>query len=120
MNTFSQLILPFHFQAYLSLPEGTASVAGLIAMMTDHYSVIVSPFVLSRLVHFQRHVEMGCVHAYGNFCRRRAKVKEKAALILESRGNIRSANVLKLRLVMFEKKLSHHIQLHQRKDASHF
>lgn len=59
MNTFSHLILPFHFQAYLSLPEGTASVAGLIAMMTDHYSVIVSPFVLSRLVHFKRHVEMG-------------------------------------------------------------
>ncbi|XP_024007386.1 protein ALWAYS EARLY 1 isoform X2 [Eutrema salsugineum] len=27
-------------RAYLSLPEGTASVAGLIAMMTDHYSVI--------------------------------------------------------------------------------
>ncbi|CAH2044535.1 unnamed protein product [Thlaspi arvense] len=31
----------FHMnRAYLSLPEGTASVAGLIAMMTDHYSVI--------------------------------------------------------------------------------
>jgi hypothetical protein len=29
------------FQAYLSLPEGTASVVGLIAMMTDHYSVLV-------------------------------------------------------------------------------
>lgn len=28
-------------QAYLSLPEGTASVVGLIAMMTDHYSVLV-------------------------------------------------------------------------------
>ncbi|VVB15249.1 unnamed protein product [Arabis nemorensis] len=28
-------------RAYLSLPEGTASVAGLIAMMIDHYSVIV-------------------------------------------------------------------------------
>ncbi|XP_056866024.1 protein ALWAYS EARLY 1 isoform X2 [Raphanus sativus] len=27
-------------RAYLSLPEGTASVAGLIAMMTDHYTVI--------------------------------------------------------------------------------
>ncbi|CAN6922239.1 unnamed protein product [Brassica oleracea] len=27
-------------KAYLSLPEGTASVAGLIAMMTDHYSVM--------------------------------------------------------------------------------
>ncbi|KAH9624122.1 hypothetical protein KSS87_020587 [Heliosperma pusillum] len=26
-------------RAYLSLPEGTASVAGLIAMMTDHYSI---------------------------------------------------------------------------------
>ncbi|MED6182264.1 hypothetical protein PIB30_027105 [Stylosanthes scabra] len=26
--------------AYLSLPEGTASVVGLIAMMTDHYSVL--------------------------------------------------------------------------------
>lgn len=28
-------------QAYLSLPEGTASVVGLIAMMTDHYSMLV-------------------------------------------------------------------------------
>ncbi|KAE8714429.1 Always early, putative isoform 3 [Hibiscus syriacus] len=28
-------------RAYLSLPEGTASVVGLIAMMTDHYSVMV-------------------------------------------------------------------------------
>lgn len=27
-------------RAYLSLPEGTASVAGLIAMMTDHYCVL--------------------------------------------------------------------------------
>ncbi|KAF8107641.1 hypothetical protein N665_0118s0013 [Sinapis alba] len=27
-------------RAYLSLPDGTASVAGLIAMMTDHYSVM--------------------------------------------------------------------------------
>lgn len=27
-------------RAYLSLPEGTASVAGLIAMMTDHYNVM--------------------------------------------------------------------------------
>ncbi|OMO68825.1 Always early, putative isoform 3 [Corchorus capsularis] len=27
-------------QAYLGLPEGTASVIGLIAMMTDHYSVL--------------------------------------------------------------------------------
>lgn len=38
---FIHLICLF-FQAYLSLPEGTASVAGLIAMMTDHYSVMVS------------------------------------------------------------------------------
>ncbi len=28
-------------QAYLSLPEGAASVAGLIAMMTDHYNLLV-------------------------------------------------------------------------------
>ncbi|XP_058107388.1 protein ALWAYS EARLY 2-like [Magnolia sinica] len=27
-------------RAYLSLPEGTASVAGLIAMMTDHYNLL--------------------------------------------------------------------------------
>ncbi|KAI3848226.1 hypothetical protein MKX03_003504 [Papaver bracteatum] len=27
-------------RAYLSLPEGTASVAGLIAMMTDHYCIL--------------------------------------------------------------------------------
>lgn len=30
-----------NFQAYLSLPEGTATVAGLIAMMTDHYNILV-------------------------------------------------------------------------------
>ncbi|MBA0875229.1 hypothetical protein Goshw_028221 [Gossypium schwendimanii] len=29
-----------YFQAYLSLPDGVASVIGLIAMMTDHYSVL--------------------------------------------------------------------------------
>ncbi|XP_024026911.1 protein ALWAYS EARLY 2 [Morus notabilis] len=29
-------------RAYLSLPEGTASVIGLIAMMTDHYNVLES------------------------------------------------------------------------------
>ncbi|RWW35036.1 hypothetical protein GW17_00000156 [Ensete ventricosum] len=28
------------FQAYLSLPEGTATAAGLIAMMTDHYNIL--------------------------------------------------------------------------------
>ncbi|KAL5541821.1 hypothetical protein UlMin_009531 [Ulmus minor] len=27
-------------RAYLSLPEGTASVVGLVAMMTDHYSIL--------------------------------------------------------------------------------
>ena len=36
-----QLSLLLYFQAYLSLPEGTASVVGLIAMMTDHYSNLV-------------------------------------------------------------------------------
>ena len=35
----SEVILVF--KAYLSLPEGTASVVGLIAMMTDHYNVLV-------------------------------------------------------------------------------
>lgn len=30
-----------HIQAYLSLPEGTATAAGLIAMMTDHYNILV-------------------------------------------------------------------------------
>jgi hypothetical protein len=29
-------------KAYLSLPEGTATAAGLIAMMTDHYNILVS------------------------------------------------------------------------------
>lgn len=29
------------FQAYLSLPEGTTSAAGLVAMMTDHYNILV-------------------------------------------------------------------------------
>jgi len=27
-------------KAYLSLPEGTATAAGLIAMMTDHYNIL--------------------------------------------------------------------------------
>jgi hypothetical protein len=31
----------WHIQAYLSLPEGTATAAGLIAMMTDHYNILV-------------------------------------------------------------------------------
>lgn len=34
-------VMPFSFQAYLSLPEGTASVVGLIALMTDYYNVMV-------------------------------------------------------------------------------
>lgn len=34
-----QVYVPF--QAYLSLPEGISSVVGLIAMMTDHYNVLV-------------------------------------------------------------------------------
>lgn len=33
--------LLMEFQAYLSLPDGTATVAGLIAMMTDHYNILV-------------------------------------------------------------------------------
>ncbi|CAJ1976134.1 unnamed protein product [Sphenostylis stenocarpa] len=33
-------------RAYLSLPEGTASVVGLIAMMTDHYNVLFVTAVL--------------------------------------------------------------------------
>lgn len=28
-------------QAYLSLPDGAASAEGLIAMMTDHYNILV-------------------------------------------------------------------------------
>ncbi|RVW55744.1 Protein always early 3 [Vitis vinifera] len=36
-------------RAYLSLPEGTASVVGLIAMMTDHYTVL-APQLLKRNV----------------------------------------------------------------------
>lgn len=32
-------------RAYLSLPEGTASVVGLIAMMTDHYNVLITGLV---------------------------------------------------------------------------
>ena len=39
LNSHLKLLLAF--QAYLSLPEGTASVAGLIAMMTDHYCNLV-------------------------------------------------------------------------------
>lgn len=30
-----------YLQAYLSLPEGTASVIGLTAMMCDYYSMLV-------------------------------------------------------------------------------
>jgi hypothetical protein len=30
-----------YVQAYLSLAEGTATAAGLIAMMTDHYNILV-------------------------------------------------------------------------------
>ena len=40
------------FQAYLSLPEGTASVAGLIAMMTDHYCNLVILVFIFYLVMF--------------------------------------------------------------------
>lgn len=39
-------IYVLYIQAYLSLPKGFASAAGLIAMMTDHYSNLV------RLVRF--------------------------------------------------------------------
>ena len=39
-----------YFQAYLSLPEGTASVVGLIAMMTDHYTVLVRFYLISTKV----------------------------------------------------------------------
>lgn len=38
---FPLMFIFFLFQAYLSLPHGTASAAGLIAMMTDHYSNLV-------------------------------------------------------------------------------
>ena len=36
----------FHLKDYLSLPEGAASSAGLIAMMTDHYNILVSYLLL--------------------------------------------------------------------------
>lgn len=32
----------YYLQAYLSLPEGTASVIGLTAMMCDYYAMLVS------------------------------------------------------------------------------
>jgi hypothetical protein len=39
---FNFALLGIHVtQAYLSLPEGAASAAGLIAMMTDHYNLLV-------------------------------------------------------------------------------
>lgn len=44
------MIHVLYFQAYLSLPEGTASVVGLIAMMTDHYTVLVSSNLISTKV----------------------------------------------------------------------
>ncbi|CAK7340694.1 unnamed protein product [Dovyalis caffra] len=40
-------------RAYLSLPEGTASVIGLIAMMTDHYSVLQKLIAWVRNVNLQ-------------------------------------------------------------------
>lgn len=39
LHVLIQVLL--YFQVYLSLPEGTASVVGLIALMTDHYCVLV-------------------------------------------------------------------------------
>ena len=44
------------FQAYLSLPKGFASGAGLIAMMTDHYSNLVR---LGRFVEFHMYLNSG-------------------------------------------------------------
>ncbi len=42
LNFFNFALLGIHVtQAYLSLPEGAASAAGLIAMMTDHYNLLV-------------------------------------------------------------------------------
>ena len=50
--------------------------------------------------------------------KKKKKKKKKKAMVL--RLNIRSANWLNFRLVIFAKKLFHHIQLHQREAASHF
>jgi hypothetical protein len=36
-------------QAYLSLPEGAASAAGLKAMMTDHYNLLVCVMFFSMI-----------------------------------------------------------------------
>lgn len=38
-------------QAYLSLPHGTASAAGLIAMVTDHYINLVRIIYIRQLLH---------------------------------------------------------------------
>lgn len=79
------LVLHFLFQPYLSLPE--ASVDGLAAIMTAHYSLFVS-----HLFHVNDQLlEMGlifclvklCTYSYGHVCRRRVKVKEKAMMLLE-------------------------------------
>ncbi|KAH9683364.1 protein ALWAYS EARLY 3 [Citrus sinensis] len=40
MNRVSPTTNYLKYAAYLSLPEGTASVVGLIAMMTDHYGIL--------------------------------------------------------------------------------
>jgi hypothetical protein len=40
-------MLVYFTQAYLSLPEGAATAAGLIAMMTDHYSNLVTFYSFS-------------------------------------------------------------------------
>lgn len=44
-------MLVYFTQAYLSLPEGAATAAGLIAMMTDHYSNLVIFYLFSHFLH---------------------------------------------------------------------
>lgn len=65
---FSWLLHCYVFQAYLSLPEGTASVVGLIAMMTDHYANLVQFFCfwlqMKLFVLITTYMSIRCVWGY--------------------------------------------------------
>ena len=69
------MIHVLYFQAYLSLPEGTASVVGLIAMMTDHYTVLVrfkfnfnQGFGFSMPLSFYRYVSVVLIGRLWSLC----------------------------------------------------
>lgn len=54
----SRLKHVWHIQAYLSLPEGTATAAGLIAMMTDHYNILVRLYLRITIYKWSNAIEI--------------------------------------------------------------